>query len=222
MNISESIQVIKESIPKDITLVAVSKTRTLEEMEEVYSLGVNDFAESKVQEFISKYERFYKDVNWHFIGHLQRNKVKYIAGKVFLIHSLDSVKLLKEIEKQYQNINKKSRVLIQLNIGREESKTGAFLEDLDEILKEVELCKFVEVLGLMTIIPEGSDEQNRAYFKEMKMIFERLKGKEYKNVSMEYLSMGMTGDYMAAVEEGANVIRIGEGIFGRRIYNNNL
>ena len=222
MNIHESIQLISKSIPENVTLVAVSKTRTVEEMNAAYSLGVRDFAESKVQEFTEKYEQFHDDVKWHFIGHLQRNKVKYIAGKVFLIHSLDSIRLLKEIEKQYQSINMKARVLVQLNIGREESKTGAMLEELDEILKEVELCSYVEVLGLMTIIPEGSDEENRVYFKEMKRIFDRLRGNTYKNISMEYLSMGMTGDYKVAVEEGANIIRVGEGIFGRRIYNNNL
>ncbi|WP_163194795.1 YggS family pyridoxal phosphate-dependent enzyme [Clostridium thermarum] len=222
MNVVESIQSIQKSIPEEVTLIAVSKTRTLDEMEVAYQCGIREFGENKVQEFISKYEGFHKDVNWHFIGHLQRNKVKYIAGKVALIHSLDSVRLLREIEKQYQNIDMKARVLIQINIGREESKTGALVEELEEIIQQVGECNHVEVAGLMAIIPRGDEKENRKYFRDMKMIFERLKAENHKNVSMEYLSMGMTGDYKIAIEEGSNMIRVGEGIFGRRIYNNNL
>ncbi|WP_139904244.1 YggS family pyridoxal phosphate-dependent enzyme [Clostridium thermarum] len=222
MNVVENIQSIQRSIPEEVTLIAVSKTRTLDEMEVAYQCGIRDFGENKVQELISKYEGFHKDVNWHLIGHLQRNKVKYIAGKVALIHSLDSVRLLREIEKQYQNIDMKARVLIQINIGREESKTGALAEELEEIIQQVGECNHVEVVGLMAIIPRGDEEENRKYFRDMKMIFERLKAENHKNVSMEYLSMGMTGDYQIAIEEGSNMIRIGEGIFGRRIYNNNL
>jgi pyridoxal phosphate enzyme (YggS family) len=222
LNVVESIQSIQRSIPEEVTLIAVSKTRTLEEMDIAYKCGVRDFGENKVQEFISKYEGFHKNVKWHLIGHLQRNKVKYIAGKVFLIHSLDSVKLLREIERQYQSINMKAKVLIQLNIGREKSKTGALIEELEEIIREVEECKHVEVAGLMAIIPQGYQEINRVYFKEMKSIYDRLKSEKHKNISMEYLSLGMSGDYKIAIEEGSNLIRIGEGIFGRRIYNNNL
>jgi pyridoxal phosphate enzyme (YggS family) len=213
---------LREEIPKDATLIAVSKTRAIEEMEIAYAVGQRDFGENKVQELIFKYDNFHNDVRWHLIGHLQRNKVKYIAGKVFLIHSLDSVKLLKEIEKQHEKISVKVKVLIQLNIGREESKSGALIEDLESIIKEVENCSFVEVVGLMTIIPKSDEETNRLYFKEMRSIFDRLKDKHYKNITMEYLSMGMSGDYKTAIQEGSNMIRIGEGIFGRRIYNNKL
>lgn len=222
MIIEESIQSLRNSIPENVTLIAVSKTRTIEEMEIAYSCGIRHFAESKVQEFTAKSENFHKDVKWHFIGHLQRNKVKYIAGKIYLIHSVDSVRLIQEIERQYKKINSKAKVLIQINIGREESKTGALLEDLHDIIHEIESCEHVEAAGLMTIIPDSSDEENKSYFQDVKRIFDKLKSESHKNISMEYLSMGMTGDYKIAIEEGSNMVRIGEGIFGRRIYNNNL
>ncbi|GAA0177252.1 YggS family pyridoxal phosphate-dependent enzyme [Clostridium sediminicola] len=204
---------------KEAELIAVSKTRTIEEMESVYRLGIKHFGENKVQDFTSKYEVFHKDVKWHFIGHLQKNKVKYIVGKVFLIHSLDSIKLLKEIEKKFSDKNEIANVLIQVNISKDIKKWGIFVEDLDEIIKECEKCKNVKVKGLMTVIPKGNEESCQQYFSLMEKLFYELGQETYKNIEMKYLSMGMTGDYKYAVNHGANLIRIGEGIFGKRVYN---
>lgn len=220
MDLSERIKIITGSIPTDVKLVAVSKTRSIEEILKVYEADIRDFGENKVQELIEKYDKLIdRNIRWHLIGHLQRNKVKYIVDKVHLIHSLDSVRLLEEIEKQFSLKNKIAEVLIQINIGREESKNGILEEDLMDLINEVEKCNYVKVKGLMTIIPKGNEENSRVYFKKMKSIYEDLKTKSFNNVKMTYLSMGMTNDYKVAVEEGANIIRVGEGIFGKRIYN---
>ncbi|NLZ47335.1 MAG: YggS family pyridoxal phosphate-dependent enzyme [Clostridiales bacterium] len=219
MSIAENIQSLRNKITKDVTVIAVSKTRTIEEMQVAYDCGFRDFAESKVQELTLKQENFHKDVRWHFIGHLQRNKVKYIAGKVFLIHSLDSIRLLKEIEKQYEKLNLTANVLIEINIGREESKSGILVEELGELIKEVGNCNYVKVMGIMTVLPKGDEKSNREYFRQVKEIFDKLDAQKPKNVVMQYLSMGMTGDFIEAIEEGSNMIRIGEGIFGKRNYN---
>lgn len=220
MTIEERLKKVQSEIPSNVTLVAVSKTRTLEEMEEAYKMGIRDFGENKVQELVEKAEKFHDDVRWHLIGHLQRNKVKYIVDHVHLIHSLDSVKLLEEIEKKYSQQNKIANVLIQINIGRDPNKSGILIEDLNELIEACEKCKNVQVKGLMTIIPKGDDESNRKYFRDMKKVYDSLSKKMYNNIKMEYLSMGMTGDYKIALEEGANIVRIGQGIFGERVYNN--
>lgn len=222
MSIAENYRKIKNEIPENVLLLAVSKTKPLEDLEEAYKAGARDFGENKVQEMTKKYEEFHKDVRWHLIGNLQRNKVKYIVGKVHLIHSLSSVKLLETIEKEYEKHNLVANVLIQINIGREESKTGLLVEDLEELISEVEKCKFVKVKGIMTIIPKGNEESNRKYFKEVKDIFENLKKREFKNITMETLSMGMTHDYKEAIEEGSTLVRVGEGIFGKRNYAVNI
>ncbi|MFT8314692.1 MAG: YggS family pyridoxal phosphate-dependent enzyme [Clostridium sp.] len=219
MSIKENICKIKTQLPENVTLIAVSKTRAVEEIQEAYNEGIRDFGENKVQELIEKIDRFDSSVRWHLIGHLQTNKVKYIVGKVHLIHSVDSVKLINEIEKRYAAGNLIANVLVQINIGRETSKTGIFKEDLPEILEECEKCNNLRVKGLMAVIPKGSEEECRRYFTEMRHIWNSLKEKNYNNISMEYLSMGMTHDYKIALEEGANVIRVGEGIFGKRNYN---
>lgn len=219
MSISKNIENIRNEIPSGVKLLAVSKTKSIEEMEEAYKSGVRDFGENKVQELVKKSEIFHEDVRWHLIGKLQTNKVKYIVGKVHLIHSLSSLKLLKQIEKEYGKNECLAHVLIQINIGREESKSGILVEDLEEIISEVEKCNYVKVKGIMTIIPKGDDESNRKYFRKVKDIFENLKQKQLKNISMEILSMGMTHDYKVAIEEGSNLIRVGEGIFGKRNYN---
>ncbi|QGU95121.1 YggS family pyridoxal phosphate-dependent enzyme [Clostridium bovifaecis] len=220
MSIEERINKIINEIPKGVTLIAVSKTRTLEEMEEAYKTGIRDYGENKVQELIEKEEKFYKDVRWHLIGHLQRNKVKYIVGKVHLIHSLDNVRLLEEIEKRYFESGETANVLIQINIGKDPNKSGILIEDLEGLIETCEKCNNVKVKGLMTVIPKGTEESNRRYFNEMKKIYDSLSKKRYNNITMEYLSMGMSGDYKIAIEEDANIIRIGEGIFGKRAYNN--
>lgn len=220
MDLSERIKIITGSIPTDVQLVAVSKTRSIEEILKVYEADIRDFGENKVQELIEKYDKLIdRNIRWHLIGHLQRNKVKYIVDKVHLIHSLDSVRLLEELEKQFSLKNKIAEVLIQINIGREESKSGILEEDLMDLINEVEKCSYVKVKGLMTIIPKGDEESSRVYFKKMKSIYEDLKTKSFNNVKMIHLSMGMTNDYKVAVEEGANIVRVGEGIFGKRIYD---
>lgn len=219
MSIKHNIETIENNLPKSVKLLAVSKTRTIEEMEEAYDFGLRDFAENKVQELVRKEELFHKDVKWHLIGNLQTNKVKYIVGKVHLIHSLSSVKLLEKIEDVFGKHNIIANTLIQINIGREESKTGVLLEDLEELIIKIEQCNFVKVKGIMVIIPKGNDESNRNYFKQTYDIFLKLKERTFNNISMEILSMGMTHDYKIAVEEGSNMVRIGTGIFGERNYN---
>lgn len=220
MTIEENIKKVLNNLNNEQVLIAVSKTRTLEEMEHAYKIGIRDFGENKVQELVEKYDNFHKDVRWHLIGHLQTNKVKYIVGKVNLIHSLDSVKLLNELEKRYKNANDIANVLIQINIGEEENKTGIKLCDLEDLINSCEKCYNVKVKGLMCIIPKGSEEENRIYFKKMKEIFDELSKKTFKNITMQILSMGMSGDYKVALEEGSNMIRIGQGIFGPRDYTN--
>ena len=220
MTIGETYKEIKRGLPEDVTLVCISKTRQINEIKEAYTSGARDFGENKVQELIEKYDSLDedKDIRWHFIGHLQTNKVKYIVGKVYLIHSLDSVHLLKEIEKRYASKNEIARVLIQINIGKEEAKTGIAIEEMGSLIKACEECKNVKIKGLMATIPIGNEESCRGYFTQMKTIFDDLKTFEYKNVSMEILSLGMSKDFKIALEQGANMIRLGEKIFGKRDY----
>ena len=213
MSIKENLNEIKKSISKNITLVAVSKTKPIEDIDIAYKLGQRDFGENKVQELLYKEEVLPDDIRWHFIGNLQTNKVKYL---VYLIHSLSSIKLFKKIEDEFSKKNSIANLLIQINIGKEESKGGFLKEDLNNIIIEIEKCNNIKVRGLMAIIPKGSAEENRFYFKEMKAIYDNLSKNTYKNISMEILSMGMTHDYEIAIEEGSNLIRIGEGIFGER------
>lgn len=218
MGIKENIEYLKKNIPDDVKLLAVSKTKPLEYLEEAYQCGMRDFGENKVQELVEKYENFHKDVRWHLIGHLQTNKVKYLVDKVFLIHSLDSVNLLNQIEKVFGKAGKIADTLIQINIGREESKTGILEENLENFLSEIEKCEHVSVKGIMVIIPKGDEESNRNYFRKTKQIFEELKTRKFKNITMQILSMGMTHDYKTAIEEGSTLVRIGTGIFGERNY----
>lgn len=218
MSISEVYNKIKNEIPENVTLICVTKTRQISEIKEAYDSGARDFGENKVQEFLEKYDSIGKDSRWHFIGHLQTNKVKYIVGKVHLIHSLDSIHLLKEIEKRYGENNEIANVLIQINIGKEVAKTGIDAEEVNDLIKACEECNNVKVKGLMATIPIGDDESCRKYFAKMKVIFDNLKTYKYKNVSMEFLSLGMSKDFPIALEEGANMIRLGEKIFGKRDY----
>jgi pyridoxal phosphate enzyme (YggS family) len=216
LTIGENIRTISENLDSGVTLIAVSKTKPSETIMEAYSHGIRDFGENKVQELLSKMDELPNDIKWHLIGHLQRNKVKYIVGRVHLIHSLDSIKLLEEIEKQYSAKDITADVLIQINIGREASKTGIMQEELDELIAVCENCQHVKVKGLMSIIPPGDEAACRNYFRQMKIVWERLKTASYKNLEMKYLSMGMTEDYKIAISEGANMIRVGTGIFGSR------
>ncbi|MFW2487622.1 YggS family pyridoxal phosphate-dependent enzyme [Clostridium chromiireducens] len=219
MGIKQNIEELKSKIPSEVTLLAVSKTKPLEYLEEAYKAGMRDFGENKVQEMAKKAESFHDDVRWHFIGHLQSNKVKYLVDNVHLIHSLSSISLLNEIEKSFGKANKIANTLIQINIGREESKSGILEENLYELIEAIEKCNFVSVKGIMVIIPIGDEESNRKYFRKTRKIFDELKEKEYKNINMNILSMGMTHDFMTAIEEGSNLVRVGTGIFGERNYN---
>ena len=219
MSISENFIKLKSELPKGVTLVSVSKTRSINEIQTVYDLGERNFGENKVQELMEKYEALPKDIRWHLIGHLQRNKVKYLVGRVYLIHSLDSIRLLEEIEKQFSSEGLIADVLIQINIGREESKTGIMMEDLDELIDACEECNNVKVKGIMATIPKGDVESCNYYFTKTKEVFETLKTRNYKNITMEILSMGMSGDYKEALKVGSNMIRIGEGVFGKRDYS---
>jgi pyridoxal phosphate enzyme (YggS family) len=209
-------------LPEGVTLIAVSKYKSVSEIKQAYDSGIRDFGENKVQELLEKTDVLPQDIRWHLIGHLQRNKVKYITDKVELIHSLDSIRLVEEIEKQYALKKLTAKVLIQVNIGEEQSKTGIMLNELEELLEACEKCQNVRVYGLMAIIPMGGEEDCRHYFKDMKNIWDDLKQRNYKNITMEYLSMGMSGDYMQAISEGSNMIRVGTGIFGKRELNNNI
>jgi PLP dependent protein len=219
LSIKENISRLLSDLPENVKLIAVSKTRTVEEMKEAYASGLRDFGENKVQELTKKYDEFDESVRWHLIGHLQRNKVKHIVGKVSLIHSLDSTRLLAEIEKQYSAAGKNADVLIEINIGREENKTGILPEELEEMLMQCEKCSRVKVKGLMTVLPICGEDEQKQYFTEVRKIWDSLKERQFSNIEMKYLSMGMTGDYKAAILEGSNMVRIGEGIFGKRNYN---
>ena len=216
MSINDNISNIMKGLSEEITLIAISKYKCTAEIKQAYECGIRNFGENKVQELLDKFDVLPQDISWHLVGHLQRNKVKYIVGKVAFIHSLDSVRLLDEIEKQYALKGLTSKVLIQINIGEEESKTGIKLNELEALLEACEKSNHTRVEGLMAIIPKGDEECSRQYFKQMKHIWSGLKLRNYKNIEMKYLSMGMTEDYKAAIFEGSNMIRVGTGIFGKR------
>ena len=205
----------------EVTLIAVSKTKPAENIAELYEYGVRDFGENKVQEMVEKYELLPKDIRWHLIGHLQTNKVKYIVDKVHLIHSVDSVKLAEQIEKEAAKKGVIVNILVQVNVANEESKFGL---DKDETIKNVEaISKFehIRIKGLMTIAPFVEDsEENRKYFNNLKQLSVDIQKKNIDNVDMDFLSMGMSGDFETAIEEGATLIRVGTSIFGMRNYNN--
>lgn len=206
--------------PKEVTVIAVSKTKPLSNVVELQQHGVMDFGENKVQELCSKYEEIEKPVRWHLIGHLQTNKVKYIVDKVELIHSVDSLKLAKQISKEAIKKNVTIPILIQVNVAHEESKFGLDQEAVTEFILEVSKLPNVHINGLMTIAPFVDDpEDNRKYFRELKQLFIDIDSKNFDNVDMSVLSMGMTNDYEVAIEEGATMIRVGTAIFGARNYN---
>ena len=205
----------------EITLIAVSKTKPVPMLEEVYSTGIRDFGENKVQELSDKFEILPKDIKWHMIGHLQTNKVKYLMDKAYLIHSVDSLKLAKEIEKQAEKANRIVDILIEVNIAEEDSKFGLAKEEVLALIKEISLFPHIRIKGLMTIAPYVENpEDNRLYFRQIKQLSVDIDSQNIDNVSMNILSMGMSGDYMVAIEEGATMIRVGTSIFGERVYTN--
>lgn len=216
ISIKDKIKSYEEEIPKGVKLLAVSKTKPISDILQAYDAGVRDFGENKVQELLSKQDELPNDIRWHLIGKLQTNKVRYVVGKVYLIHSLASIKLLNKIESEYKKKNLIANVLMQINIGREESKSGVLEEDIDELILAIEKCNNVKVKGIMVIIPKGDEVSNRYYFNKSKHIYDDLSKKNYKNIQMEILSMGMTSDFKIAIQEGSNLIRIGAGIFGER------
>ena len=206
--------------PKEVTLIAVSKTKPYTAIEEALPSGVLDYGENKVQELTEKYEILPKDIRWHMIGHLQRNKVKYLVGKVELIHSVDSLRLANQIETEFAKKNEIANILIEVNMANEESKFGVTSETTEQLVREISKLEHVRIKGLMTIAPyTDNPETNREYFRNMKKLSVDITEKNIDNVSMNVLSMGMTGDYQVAIEEGATMVRVGTGIFGERNYN---
>lgn len=222
MSIKKNIAEIKQYLPAQCRLIVVSKTQSAERILEAYETGHRIFGENKVQELCSKYELLPKDIEWHLIGHLQTNKVKYVAPFVHLIHAVDSFKLLQEINKQAQKVNRVIQCLLQIHIAEEETKFGLSEDELTDMIQFGGLSDFahVEVIGLMGMATfTDNTEQVRKEFAHLKTIFDKLaKSSLPKNVTMKELSMGMSGDYKIAIEEGSTLVRIGTSIFGERNY----
>jgi len=206
--------------PDELLLIAVTKTRSPEEINMAIAAGITDVGENKVQEILDKYEKV-DPVRWHMIGHLQTNKVKYIIDKVSLIHSVDSIRLAREIDKRAAQHNKVMDILIQVNAAEEESKFGIRTEETGQMVREIlESCPNVRIRGLMSIAPfEDDPEKVRGYFKEMAELYHEYRAIEHERLDFRYLSMGMSNDFPVAIEEGANAVRIGTSIFGERNYN---
>jgi hypothetical protein len=204
----------------EVTLIAVGKTKPADMLRTVYDCGIRDFGENKVQEMCDKMEVLPDDIRWHMIGHLQTNKVKYIVGKTALIHSVDSVHLAKEIERQAEKMDVTVPILIEVNIAEEESKFGIHREEAIAMVKEIAAFDHLRIQGLMTIAPYVENpEENRTFFREIRQLSVDIRNQNIDNICMDVLSMGMTGDYMVAIEEGATLVRVGTGIFGERNYN---
>lgn len=228
--LTERLQSVEENIKKacekagrkreEVTLIAVSKTKPVEMLQEVYDAGIREFGENKVQEMCDKMEVLPKDIHWHMIGHLQTNKVKYIIGKTALIHSVDSLHLAQEISKQAVKHDVTCDILIEVNIANEETKFGIDAADTIQLVKEIAALPNLSIKGLMTIAPfVENPEDNRLYFRQIRQLSVDIMKENIDNVCMDVLSMGMTGDYMVAIEEGATMVRVGTGIFGERNYN---
>lgn len=217
-NISKASQLSNRN-PDAVTLIAVSKTQPLPCLEEAYRAGCREFGENKVQELVSKYESMPKDIKWHMIGHLQRNKVKYIIDKVHVIHSVDSLRLAEEISKEAVKKNLIVSILIEVNVAEEDSKFGVKANEAEALIRQISILPGIRIQGLMTIAPyvENANE-NRQYFAMLRQLCVDINRKNIDNVNMSVLSMGMTGDYMVAIEEGATYVRVGTGIFGERQY----
>lgn len=228
--IEENLKVVHENIRKacirsgrdveDVTLICVSKTKPNEDILEAYRCGERIMGENKVQEMVAKYETLPKDIQWHMIGHLQRNKVKYLIGTSALIHSVDSIRLANQIELEAKKKNAVVDILVQVNISQEATKFGLNQNEAIQMIHDISRdCSHLRIHGLMTIPPYTEDaETNRGYFRELRELSQQIESLHLDNVSMKELSMGMTGDYEVAVEEGATLVRVGTGIFGNRVY----
>lgn len=228
--ISENIKKVRENIriaaqkrgvsEEEVCLIAVTKTHGADMINEAIDCGITDIGENKVQEILEKYDDVKKGVRWHLIGHLQTNKVKYIIDKVCMIHSVDSVKLMEEIDKRAKQHNLVMDILIQVNISGEETKFGIEPSELDEILEKASKMSGIRVMGLMTIAPKTNRSvTSRLHFDNIRQIFIDNQAKIYDNITMKYLSMGMSGDYEVAIECGSNMVRVGSAIFGKRSYD---
>lgn len=203
----------------EVTLIAVSKTKPTTLIQEIYDAGVRDFGENKVQELCEKYDRLPSDIRWHMIGHLQRNKVKYIIDKVCMIHSVDSYRLAEEINIQAKKHKLIMPILLEINIADEQTKFGITKEDAILLAEEVSQLDSVRVEGIMAVAPYTENpEDNRKYFKQIKKLAVDIQRKNIDNINMHALSIGMTGDYTVAIEEGSTMVRVGTGIFGERDY----
>ena len=217
--IEKNLEEITDTLPSNVTLVAVTKTHGTEEINKAIDWGVTDIGENKVQEILEKYPHV-KPVRWHLIGHLQTNKVKQIIDKVHLIHSVDSMKLAGEINKRAGQVGKTVNVLIQINSAGEESKFGIETAETEKMVKQIlDECENIKICGLMCIAPFYEDPDNvREYFRVVKEQYDELAKIDHENLEFKYLSMGMSHDYRVAVREGSNMVRIGSAIFGRRNY----
>ncbi len=203
----------------EVQLIAVSKTMPVEKLQEAYDEGTRDFGENKPQEIRDKYPQLPDDIRWHMIGHLQRNKIKYIIDKVCMIHSVDSVRLAEAIDAEAEKHHLVMPVLVEVNVAGEESKSGIRPEEAEEFVRQISVLPHIHVEGLMTIAPYTENpEENRPFFRKLSKLCVDIRQKNIDNVSMCRLSMGMTGDYEVAIEEGATMVRVGTGIFGKRTY----
>lgn len=230
MSVSENYKAVEERVRKaceragrsrdEVTLIAVSKTKPVSMMEELLPLGVVDFGENKVQEITAKEEILPDSVHWHMIGHLQRNKVKYIVDKTYLIHSVDSLRLAETISQEAAKKNVTASILIEVNVAGEESKYGVPTEEAPVLAEAISKLPNLTIKGLMTIAPFVENaEENREVFRNLRKLSVDIQEKKFNNVTMSVLSMGMTGDFEVAIEEGATMVRVGTGIFGERDYS---
>lgn len=229
-NIKENLNNIRENIKRaalksgrtedDILLLGVTKTIDADRVNRLVDLGVTSLGENRVQELTEKYDKVSNSVDWHLIGNLQTNKVKYVIDKVAMIHSVDRIKLAEEINRRAKEKDVAMKVLVEINIGQEESKHGISIKETENFIYELSKFPNIRVSGLMTVAPfVENPQENREYFQEIHEKFIDIKAKNIDNVSMDFISMGMTNDYEVAIEEGANIVRIGTGIFGKRNYN---
>lgn len=218
-NIQEACEVSGRD-PKEVTLIAVSKTKPVPMLLEAYDAGARVFGENKVQEIVDKYPQLPEDIQWHMIGHLQRNKVKYIVDKVSMIHSVDSLRLAQTIEQEAAKHDVCVPILLEVNVAQEETKFGLKMEEVLPLVESIAEFPHIKIQGLMTIAPYVQNpEENRPVFRQLKKLSVDIAAKNINNVTMSVLSMGMTGDYQVAVQEGATMVRVGTGIFGERVYS---
>ena len=221
-NIEEACRAVNRD-PGEVTLISVSKTKPVSMLQEAYDAGSRDFGENKVQEIMDKYPQLPSDIRWHMIGHLQRNKVKYIVDKVALIHSVDSVRLAETIDKEAEKHGVIANILIEVNVAKEESKFGLMPEEVPEFVEKIAGFPHIRVKGLMTIAPfVENPEENRPIFAHLRKLSVDIAKKNIDNITMSILSMGMTNDYQVAIEEGATMVRVGTGIFGARDYTHQV